>query len=288
MAYRFYPMGRTSGLQKINVRGVPFDPRTQDFFKYLVETRAELKTAHKTACATFREKDSCDCEESKQIEFLKVLANSGSYGVFVEMNREDYDDGKERIVYGMGDEPWKVFINRPEKAGHYCFPPLGVLITAGARLMLALLERLVTDAGGSWAFCDTDSMCIIASPHGEPICASDGSVIPVLTYDVVERIRMRFDDLNPYDRSKVPHLLKREAPHSYSDPQLWAYAISAKRYALFRRSTGNDQGREKIEIVKNTEHGLGLYANPACVSMTTKRVAERGLRKYGGTSLSWS
>ena len=85
------------------------------------------------------------------------------------MNREDYDDGKERIVYGMGDEPWKVFINRPEKAGHYCFSPLGVLITAGARLMLALLERLVTDAGGSWAFCDTDSMCIIASPDGEPI-----------------------------------------------------------------------------------------------------------------------
>jgi len=29
--------------------------------------------------------------------------------------------------------------------------------------MLALLERSVTDAGGSWVFCDTDSMAIVAT-----------------------------------------------------------------------------------------------------------------------------
>ena len=76
----------------------------------------------------------------------------------------------------------------------------------------------------------------------------------------------------------MPHLLKREAPESYSDPQLWAYAIAAKEYALFRRTT-DDQGREKIEIVKNTEHGLGLYANPAGVSINDERGGRTWIKK---------
>ena len=32
--------------------------------------------------------------------------------------------------------------------------------------MLATLEALVTIAGGSWAFCDTDSMAIVATETG--------------------------------------------------------------------------------------------------------------------------
>jgi hypothetical protein len=40
----------------------------------------------------------------------------------------------------------------PERSGEYCFPPLASLITAAARLMLALLERCVTD-------CDAREAC---------------------------------------------------------------------------------------------------------------------------------
>lgn len=32
--------------------------------------------------------------------------------------------------------------------------------------MLALLERVVTDQGGSYAFCDTDSMAVVATDNG--------------------------------------------------------------------------------------------------------------------------
>ena len=29
-----------------------------------------------------------------------------------------------------------------------------------------MVERCVTDLGGMWVFCDTDSMAIVATPHG--------------------------------------------------------------------------------------------------------------------------
>ena len=45
-------------------------------------------------------------------------------------------------------------------------PPVAALIVAGARLMLAMLEKCVTDRGGNYAFCDTDSMEIVATEFG--------------------------------------------------------------------------------------------------------------------------
>ena len=56
----------------------------------------------------------------------------------------------------------------PEYPGEYCFPPLASLITAAARLMLALLERCVTDLGGTYAMEDTDSMAIVANAARRP------------------------------------------------------------------------------------------------------------------------
>ena len=40
---------------------------------------------------------------------------------------------------------------------------IAALIPSAARLMLAVLERTVTDFGGYYAFCDTDSMAVIAT-----------------------------------------------------------------------------------------------------------------------------
>ncbi len=53
-----------------------------------------------------------------------------------------------------------------ELPGPWYFPPVSALITAGGRLLLAMLERMVTDAGGTYLMCDTDSMAIVASEHG--------------------------------------------------------------------------------------------------------------------------
>jgi hypothetical protein len=58
----------------------------------------------------------------------------------------------------------------------------------------------------------------------------------------------RFNRLNPYDPKLVPNLLKVE----YSQfTELQCYAVSAKRYVLYRIRPGN-----RIQIIKASESGL--------------------------------
>jgi hypothetical protein len=92
---------------------------------------------------------------------LKVLANSGCYGIFAQLDRDELGSRRQDVtIYGLGP-PFQQNLSAVETPGAYSFPPLAACITGAARLMLALLERLVTDAGGHYAFCDTDSSAIV-------------------------------------------------------------------------------------------------------------------------------
>ena len=111
------------------------------------------------------------------------------------------------LVHGR-KEPFNDRVAAPEDPGRYCFPPFASCITGAARLMLAMLERCVTDLGGTWAFCDTDSMAIVSTKTGWSCCLPgrimcgypDGTVQgPALSHEQVEIIRQRFASLNPYD-----------------------------------------------------------------------------------------
>jgi len=80
-------------------------------------------------------------------------------GIFAEMNPEELSS-KERArveVFGL-NAPFICPSNAPETPGPFFFAPIAAWIPAAARLMLAVVERLVADAGGTYAFCDTDSM----------------------------------------------------------------------------------------------------------------------------------
>ena len=157
-----------------------------------------------------------------------------------------------------------------EKSGPWYFPPLGSLITAGGRLLLTMLERCVTDAGGSYLFCDTDSLCIVSNEYGGLIACRGGSyslkdgreAVKAISWRKVDDIAIRFNSLNPFNRQLVQHILKIEdvnfVDSDVSKPrrQLYGYAISAKQYALYI-STGN-----KISIVKASGHGLGYLYPP--------------------------
>jgi hypothetical protein len=125
----------------------------------------------------------------------------------------------------------------PEEPGEYSFPPIAACITGAAKLMLAMLERSVSDQGGTYAMCDTDSMAIVATREGGSVPCADAT-IHSLPWREVEEIRTRFDRLNPYHPSSgVGSLLKLEEQNFDPDTderlQLYCYAISAKRYALF-------------------------------------------------------
>jgi hypothetical protein len=79
---------------------------------------------------------------------------------------------------------------------------------------------------------------------------------------LVAQVTERFSGLNPYDRSVVPgSVLKIEGenfdPETKRQRQLYCFAISAKRYALFVLD-----GKGLPTITKASEHGLGHLLNP--------------------------
>jgi DNA polymerase elongation subunit (family B) len=137
--------------------------------------------------------------------------------------------------------PW-MLESRAFPPGRFCNPILAAFVTAGSRLMLAMAESEVALAGGTFAFCDTDSLAIVS---GED-CPIE---IPCISKSDVDQIIKKFDLLNPYDAQLVPHLLKIE--HEKID-NLRCWAISAKRYVLFTKSNNRH-----FKIIKASESGLG-------------------------------
>jgi hypothetical protein len=82
------------------------------------------------------------------------------------MNRHEAKESVRVQCYGIDSNPFSTLATNPEIPGEFCSPLLASLITGGGRLMLALLEKCVTDLGGTYAMEDTDSMAIVANEHG--------------------------------------------------------------------------------------------------------------------------
>lgn len=255
-AFRLVPVCVQSSLRAVALRGsVTIDPASDDFFKTVIEER---KRVPKT---------------DRLNKFLKVVANSGSYGVFVESNPEELASGESVpvTVYGPEATPFSSQAIRPETPGTFSSPPVAALLTAGARLIVALIERMVTDADGSHAFCDTDSFAIVATELGGLVPCEGGThrmpdgraAIKALSWATVDSIVAKLASLNPYDRDVVPgSILKIEDVNFDSESgarrQVWCLSIASKRYALF---TMDDSGIPAI-LPGTTRHGLGYLIDP--------------------------
>ncbi len=252
-AIRMVPSGRQSGLKPTNLAGmVAIDPNLDDFFCHVIEQ----KTVHKPTNKSLS-------------HFLKILANSGSYGLFVEVNQEKVSEPANVRIFSGGISREKS-LSEVEKTGVWYFPPLASLITAGGRLLLSMLEATVTATGGSYLFCDTDSLCIVSNERGGLVpCPGgihklpDGSeAIKALSWQEVDEIAAKFNRLNPYSKSLVREILKIEDVNFVdSDPRrprrrVFGYAISAKRYALYVKT------EDGISVAKASGHGLGYLAAP--------------------------
>ena len=142
---------------------------------------------------------------------------------------------------------------KSENPGTYFHPLFGTLITGAARLMLAMTERLVIDAGLDWAFCDTDSMAI-AKPEAMSEAEFFRRVPSVVDW---------FAPLNPYAEKgsllkieEVNYELERGRP-SKRLRSLYCLAVSAKRYVLYNLDR---EGRPVIR--KASAHGLGHLLAP--------------------------
>jgi hypothetical protein len=292
-AVRLEPVGQQPDLRPVRLRGGrEINPACEDPFVAIIEERQRV----------LKDKTIDEAERKRLERFLKITANASAYGILARFDRRE--QAAKVTVYGPDDEQIDgLQIPNPEDPGPFCFPPVAATITAGARLMLALLERVVQDAGGNYAFCDTDSMAIVASPRRKRVnCQTPtGNTIVALSWPELRRILARFDELNPYDPELVPSPWKVEADSL--DRELWCYAISAKRYCLYRPSK---TGRPEIvaalddaqldddamsptedELEDWSEHGLGLYLDPTSKDPDRPRRDKNGRRIWVAQAWQW-
>jgi hypothetical protein len=250
-AFRIVPHGKQCGLKPIELRGaISVDPRKEDFFTRVIEYRKQNKT------------------NDRLQYFLKILANSTSYGTYLELNPVKINvSNRPKITVYSGEHVFKQPApNTIEQPGIFYFPLLGALITSGGRLLLAMIERCVRDAGGTYLCCDTDALIIVANKAGGPVQMPDGaSSVKALSWREVEELRSRFDSLSPYNPKIVPHLL-RLTDENYdkngAQHQLFGLSIAAKRYALYTTKCGLPccSHRKCVAIVDPKAHGLIFFA----------------------------
>jgi len=217
-AYRFEPKGKQGNFNSINLFGKRIDPQKDDFIRYLIEHRLEVKQ---------KLKQDPNNQSLKKEDFIaKIIANATSYGIFVEVNTENKMNDVE--IYGI--KSIKCTVEKKEQFGRAFNPLLSTMLTSGSRLILAMVEAYVKENRGYFAYCDTDALFV--NP------------------ELVNKIQAFFKPLNPYstnaDMFKVEPDEKGKPLHD-----VWFYGISAKRYCLYRIEDN------KIDILKHSSHGLG-------------------------------
>ncbi|MGI8474945.1 MAG: hypothetical protein ACR2OO_01010, partial [Thermomicrobiales bacterium] len=256
-ARRFAPIGCQADLKPLDILGNPayrVDPVTDDFYRRLIDLRSAVKRDLKAAEAAGKQ-DHADQLDAEQLA-LKIMANATSYGIFVELNVTEFAKPQAVTCYGGDDDAFAARTPNIEEPGRYFHPLLGTLITGAARLMLALAERLASDAGLTWAFCDTDSMALAKS---EGMAEDEFRAR-------ADHVREWFTPLNPYV-TKGPLFKIEDANYRLRDGKiggdiepLLCFAVSAKRYVLFNR---DNRGWPMLR--KASAHGLGHLRPPYAV-----------------------
>jgi hypothetical protein len=250
-AFHIVPHGKQRGLKRTKLRGAIFvDPKKEDFFTRVIEYRKQNKA-----------------DERLQY-FLKILANSTSYGTYLELNPVKIDpSNRPRITVHSGEHEFtQPAPDTIEQPGWFYFPLLGALITSGGRLLLAMIERCVRDAGGTYLCCDTDALTVVASKAGGKVeMPDDAHPVKALSWKEVDKITNRFDSLSPYNRKIVPHLLRltdENFDKNGVQRQLFGLSIAAKRYALYTTKCARSHcsHRKCVTVVDPKAHGLVFFA----------------------------
>ena len=257
-AWRLRPDGIQETLRPVPFRGDErdlIDPRTINPFQRLVELR--------------KRKSGNKLDDDLRSDGYKVIANSGAYGVFVETTPEDIDPQAPRRqtrVHVRGLHEFAATVDRPEFHSPLCSFPIAALVTAGARLLLAVAEWLVHEAEGEVAYCDTDSLMIVASEHGGFVpCEFGAWLIPdggravrALSWAQVDRILDDLAALKVYDLDGSSFKLEDENLDDADRRwQLWFFGTREKSYALYACDANGEP-----TIVKHSAHTIGQYGSP--------------------------
>jgi hypothetical protein len=245
-AFCLVPHGLMQGLRPVRFAGaVMIDPASDDFFRRTVEERARIQSGAPPY------NDLSQLQRDASAQAVKTMASAGAWGICLETNPVALPHRETRTIslWLNQDDIRTVETHTPQEEGPFFFPPIASLVTAGARLLLALLQPEVEARGASYVTADTDSLFATYHPDGGLIDVP-GAAAPVRLLDPVEliAIRTKLNRLNPYNPAIIPDLVK----HEHADRQpLLCYSVVAKRYALFVPTAGDP------DIVDRSESALG-------------------------------
>ncbi len=251
-AVRFTSGPPRPGLRRVPFRGTVLDPN-DDLFRQLIEERLRAKSAGETLWA----------------QFLKVMENS-LYGLFAQYNEvargwrraaklADVWDGNGHRVIPLFDRHTKQRIRPEEIPGPFFRPWLAAGITAGTRLLLAMLEVKIRERGGTIAAADTDSAMIVASPGGGLIpCPGGPHRLPngrrafrALPFVEADEIFAWFRPLSPVG-TDVWKLEGENTPPAGARDSLLCLSYGPKRYVLFFDMP------DGLHITKASAHALTM------------------------------
>lgn len=272
---RFQADDEQKGLGAIDIAGQAgyrVDPNTDDLIARLVEHRQDARAEKKAAQQAGNDARAATLDATQQA--MKATTNASSYGSSIEMNPIEHRKPVWVNVHRPDNSSYRVSVNRTERPGSWFCPLIATLVSAGGRLLLACAMRLVADAGGVYAFCDTDSLFIVAAEHGGLIACPGGprrtpegeKAVLALSWQQADAIIRRFASLNPY-RTIAGSILKTEEenfdPDTGQQRQIECYAIASKRYGLFTRPPdGAPVLVTSGDKLKRSEHGLGHLLPP--------------------------
>ena len=179
------------------------------------------------------------------ITFLSGHTDQQSQAGFVGVQRLDGRTQRRRV-------------DRPEDPGPWAFPPFASAVTAGGRLLMATLERLLGDEAGLFASANTDSATVVSTRGdglvacpGGPERLEDGSeAVRAMSWAVLDAVRDRFSTLG---------IQLRLTPENFDGAerrQLQAIGIAGSRVILYR---DDPSGRL---VVKRSEVALGDLRSP--------------------------
>jgi len=224
-AIKFIPMGKQTGLSKIKIICGYIVSSEEDLFHKLIELRKSIKEEMNNKPKDSIEYNTMDTQQQE----LKIIANSTSYGVYVQVDTESRESDVN--VYGI-ERPFKATASKIEKFGPLFHPIIATMLTSGARLMLAMAEAWIKQHNGYYAFCDTDSIAV--SPFHW------------------KKLQQYFQPLNPFSDGDFLKLEEENLDETGHPRELRFYGISAKRYVLYTIH----QNGEPIPV-KWSSHGLG-------------------------------
>jgi hypothetical protein len=268
-AIKIVPHGVQHGLMPVKLFSqMKVDPRRDDLAVKLVELRSAMK--------------------SKSPELtggLKVAANSVAFGIFSQLDVRSLDSRSPLWVFSGEANyltPPAEIWERPSE--FYC-PVISSLVTGGSHLLCAMLERTVRDMGSQIAAMDTDSAMIVSTKDGGLVPCAGGphrlatyqagsghAAIRALSFAQVDRIRDRFESLNPWRKTLKTPFLKLEKENFDSNgarQQLNMFGISAKLYCLF-----NLDGK-RLLVRKPSGHGLGFLQAPYTIADWQRRTGRK-------------